>query len=207
MRRLGRLQHLDLSRNNLSKILNYTFNNHVNLVTLLLSHNQISYIESHAFQGLRLINKLDLTGNQLKTLHPLTFNFTPDTTILNISYNQLNHFPDLHNLTKLFVLDLRHNRISKLENGSFAGLPNLAGINLSWNKVTVLRRNVFKNSPNLELLQVSNNEIELIEGGAFKNMSKLKWLLLKHNNIRNIAYVFTNIVSLLQLDLSYNKID
>ncbi|CAC5412113.1 unnamed protein product [Mytilus coruscus] len=207
MGRLGRLQHLDLSRNNLSKILNYTFINHVNLVTLLLSHNAISHIESHAFQGLRLINKLDLTGNQLKTLHPLTLNSMPETYLLNISYNQLNHFPDLHNLTKLFVLDLRHNRISKLDNGSFAGLPNLAGINLSWNKLTALRRNVFQNSRSLELLQVSNNDIEVIEVGAFKNMSKLKWVLLKHNNIKNIAYVFTNMLSLLQLDLGYNKID
>ncbi|XP_071135459.1 toll-like receptor Tollo isoform X2 [Mytilus edulis] len=207
MGRLRRLQHLDLSRNNLSKIFNYTFINHVNLVTLLLSHNEISYIESHAFHGLRSINKLDLTSNQLKTLHPLTLNFMPDTTMLNISYNELNHFPGLHNLTKLFVLDLRHNRISKLDKKSFVGLPNLAGINLSWNKLTALRRNVFQNSPNLELLQVSNNDIKLIEGDAFKNMSKLKWLLLKHNNIKNIAYIFTNMLSLLQLDLGYNKID
>ncbi|CAG2247229.1 unnamed protein product [Mytilus edulis] len=108
MHRLGRLQHLDLSRNNLSKILDYTFINHVNLVTLLLSHNEISYIESHAFQGLRLINKLDLTGpaftkfqhleivdlryNNISSLQPYNIKLSPLTTPPPVFYFRGNRF-------------------------------------------------------------------------------------------------------------------
>ena len=48
-RRLWRLEHVDLSTNNLTKIVNGSFINLASLKTLNLSHNAIRYIAPHAF--------------------------------------------------------------------------------------------------------------------------------------------------------------
>lgn len=204
--KLNLVQYLDISGNHIKKLSNYTFIDMHSLETLLLSNNNISLIDAHAFEVLGVLKNLDLTGNKLVYVHHDTFTFSPNLSLLNISYNVLTQFPRLSNLHNLFVLDLRHNRINGLDNESLAGLVNLGGVNLDRNHIRFIRRNVFQNTPSLQLLRLSHNDIEMIDRSAFLGMDHLKWVFLDHNQIEDISYCFTDIPSLIQLDLRHNRI-
>ncbi|CAC5412108.1 unnamed protein product [Mytilus coruscus] len=73
-----------------------------------------------------------------------------------------------------------------------------------WNKLTYISRNVFRHTPKLQLLQASHNNIKVIESGSFKNLKILKWIFVTHNKLNDISYVFTEMLALIQLDLSNN---
>jgi len=92
---------------------------------LWLNFNDITHINSKAFEGLRNLTELRLQGNKLRSVPWTAFEDTP----------------------VLKILDLKHNRLDVLPERALKYLPGLTYLDLSFNQLTVISREVFLNWP------------------------------------------------------------
>ena len=148
------LKELNLSDNELSTLPLTVFNKTRHLRKLLLQNNSLTALPSSQFGGLINLNHLNLSRNTI-FLHRHDL-FTPD-------------------LKNLEILDLSHNRLSKLEASTFDNLTSLQILNLKNNQICTISKDVFALQTNLEVLNLANNkisEVSFIE--AFRNLQSLK---------------------------------
>jgi Leucine-rich repeat (LRR) protein len=108
------------------------------LLHLNFDNNEISTIEKNAFEELRLLQILSLSNNFLN-------NITKE--IFSISSIQL----------KLISLNLSHNLIEFIEQGSFQNLIELKILDLSFNQLLSIENNLFNGLENLNDLYLLNN--------------------------------------------------
>ncbi|XP_036355800.1 leucine-rich repeat-containing protein egg-6-like, partial [Octopus sinensis] len=77
--------------------------------------------------------------------------------------------------------DLSSNAIVKIENGSFANLPNLGELKLANNKIAIIEHGLFEDLTNLYKLNLANNKIAIIEHGSFEGLTNLERVDLRNN--------------------------
>jgi len=77
-----------------------------------------------------------LVDNSLTTIGPTVFAATANLTSLQIAFNQLTTVPVLSTLSRLTTLGMAENRITALEDTTFAGLSALDSLNLQNNQIT-----------------------------------------------------------------------
>ncbi|CAL1539901.1 unnamed protein product [Lymnaea stagnalis] len=155
-----------LHRLNISRLLEYATLNEVNITLnkrlstvelqgdvtnrtsqvskLLLTSNNITYIEDHSFSVFPLLRILSLNNNNLQNITNATFQM----------------------LVKLTILDLSHNVIHFIESGAFRQLESLRTLDLSFNMVmnyTVkyFPTNLFASLTKLEELSIQGHSKQL----------------------------------------------
>ena len=179
---------LDFSNRKLETLDENTFAAHPFLEELNLSNNELSTLPLTLFNKTRLIRKLLLQNNSLTALPSSRFKGLINLTHLNLSRNTIFLYrndlftPDLKNLE---ILDLSHNRLSKLEASTFDNLTSLHVLNLENNQIRTISKDVFALQANLEVLNLANNkisEVNFIEG--FRNLQSLKELHLEGNMLQ-----------------------
>ncbi|CAD7081483.1 unnamed protein product [Hermetia illucens] len=202
------LQILNLRYNQLDNIAADTFAPMNNLHTLLLSHNKLKYLDAYALNGLYVLSLLSLDNNALIGVHPEAFRNCSSLQDLNLNGNQLKSVPlALRNMRLLRTVDLGENMISVLEETGFRGLGNLYGLRLIGNYLENITANAFKDLPNLQILNLARNRIQLIEPGAFEMTSSIQAIRLDGNELTDVSGLFTNMPSLLWLNVSDNKLE
>ncbi|XP_020863359.1 toll-like receptor 3 isoform X5 [Phascolarctos cinereus] len=168
---LTNLKHTTLSNSfaNLQTLTNVTFSSlaHSPLLTLNLTRNKISHIESGAFSWLGHLEVLDLGLNEIN--QELTGQ----------------EWKGLENIVEIY---LSYNKYLTLTSGSFASVPSLRRL--------MLRRVACKHldispSPfhplrNLTILDLSNNNIANINDEMLKGLDQLEILDLQHNNLARL---------------------
>ncbi|XP_044738944.1 toll-like receptor 6 [Chrysoperla carnea] len=228
---LIRLIILNLSHNKIQRIDNGVFNDLYSLQILNLEYNQIEVIAENSFSTLKNLHALILTSNNIKEINENHFNGLYVLNILYLDYNKISkihqnsfeNFTNLHELiacnnhlneipiaitklTNLKTLDLGNNQISEITNQSFYGLNKLYGLRLIDNKLVNITRDQFANLHTLEVLNLAGNQIAYVEQSAFINNHKLKAIRLDSNQLTDISGVFTNLHSLLWLNVSDNHL-
>ncbi|XP_040178682.1 toll-like receptor 4 [Rana temporaria] len=146
--RLSQLQILDLTRCGISAIEDDAFSGLDALHTLILTGNPIKHWSQVAFTGLHSLRKLVIVETSLASLSELQVGHFPSLQELNAAKNCIDrlHIPSF--LFKLHVLDLRANRITKINKGDLDNLRDADTSNLS--------------------LILSHNSINSIDPGAFR---------------------------------------
>lgn len=203
------LQTLDLSYNNLRTVPTAALEHLQNLSFLNLNYNMIKILGQAAFSGLRALERLSLYDNRMQHIEENAFSGTGyKLDRLNLGKNHLEDVPNLQSLSKLQVLTLSENRISRIRPGSFKGLRILDMLLLENNRITSLEANVFSELPILNSLNVKHNEISNISERAFAGIeSNLEWLELGHNRLDHIpSHALLPLHNLRQLDLDSNRI-
>ena len=178
------------------------------LTILNLNSNKITGITSEYFSQFGYLEKLYLFSNRLTELNPVD---------LNISYS----------LTRL---EVDHNNIAMLGNGSFTGFTNLNILKMSYNSITefdvaeisngqglpsllhlLLFGNDLTNMPctdllpnQMETLDVGGNKITYIPDGYFSNFQNLTSLNLDGMAMVNLPDFTTVMQYLEELVLSNN---
>ncbi|XP_030754191.1 leucine-rich repeat-containing protein 4B-like [Sitophilus oryzae] len=109
-------------------------------------------------------------------------------------------------LPQLAILQVKYNKVRKLDDDSFKGLNALQELNLYDNRLTLISSKVFKTLPLLEKLDLGMNKISNIEDGAFDSLSKLKHLNLGFNNLKVIPKTINSLINLQILNLNNNQI-
>ncbi|XP_035488544.2 keratocan isoform X1 [Scophthalmus maximus] len=201
-----RTQYLFLQGNNISSLSSAVLLNITGLRWLILDHNQLTS------------DKLDRTTLQNQT--ELCYFFA--------NHNQLSLVPN-GLPAGLRQLRLAHNQISSISPGAFSNLQNLTLLLLQGNRLRTINEgdlnglvslnlldlggNLFSSVPrhlplSLQQLYLSNNSVPGLEKDIFKGLFNLKYLRLSHCGLQSGSvhpWVF-NFSSLVELDLSYNKL-
>ena len=163
---------------NINSIDAKTFVNVRNLISLDLSHNQLSSISPSLFQNMYYLQILDLTSNNLVALDSTQFKGLISLKELGLGSNHLSALPAnlFSGLTWLNSLDLSNNSLTQIMGSSFKGCSNnnLLALDLSGNQISTVNVSAFSFA-NLCDINVRYNQISLtsLTGqsfGSIKNM-------------------------------------
>uniref|UniRef100_A0A3Q3FNM8 Toll-like receptor 22 n=1 Tax=Labrus bergylta TaxID=56723 RepID=A0A3Q3FNM8_9LABR len=171
---------IDLSSNNITKILTSDFRKKSVLTELDLKGNTIVQIDPRAFADLISLKKLNLNSNKLVKLGDDIFVGLSNVTELRITHNHIKAVlpTSFESLTSLTFLDISHNKLhsSKNVHSLLQQLPNLQSLVITNNDLTHFQSWELTNS-SLELasLDLSQNPIAVfrITADVFPNLT---WL-------------------------------
>ncbi|KAK0141296.1 Amphoterin-induced protein 3 [Merluccius polli] len=107
------------------------------------------------------------------------------------------------------MLDLSHNRIARLKQGSFGGLARLETLRLNHNQMAEIQPGAFFNTsgPVLKHLDLSSNHLHVLEVHYFLELSGLEELLLFNNRIACVEnHALTGLGRLRKAYLSHNRL-
>ncbi|KAJ8979301.1 hypothetical protein NQ317_007974 [Molorchus minor] len=201
------LQILNLEYNAISVITESAFAELKNLHALTLTNNKIARIESYHFTGMYALNQLLLDSNEIEYIHPRAFENVTNLQDLGLNGNMLGGVPaGIGQLRFLKTLDLGKNHIESVTNSSFEGLDLLYGLRLVDNHIVNISRDAFSTLPSLQVLNLASNKIKYVEQSAFSSNPTLKAIRLDANELTDISGVFTNLQSLVWLNVSSNKL-
>ncbi|XP_007893500.1 lumican [Callorhinchus milii] len=197
------IKYLYLQNNLLTGIPNGAFDNATELLWLILDNNQIasSNIGKKAFSKLKRLQKLYINFNNLTELVSIPKSLED----LKVYSNQISKIgkvlADHDNLT---TIQLNDNQLSDVGE-AFSGLKSLMYLDLSINKLTKLPAGL---PSSLEMFYIDHNNLNSIPKGYFDKNSKLQYLRISHNQLKDedIPERIFNITTLLELDLSFNKL-
>ncbi len=202
------IKYLYLQNNQIDEIKAGVFDNvTASLRWLILDNNQITNgkIARGTIDKLTGLEKLYFSHNNLT--EPV---IPPSKSLdeLKIMNNQLSKFPpalltDKENLTSI---NLQHNQLtSEAVAGVFKGPKKLMSLDLSHNKLRKLPTGL---PSSLEILYADYNNIDGVNAGYLAKLPNLQYLRISHNKLVDSglpAGVF-NVTSLVELDLSFNKL-
>ncbi|XP_035465057.1 leucine rich repeat transmembrane neuronal 4 like 1 [Scophthalmus maximus] len=202
-------QGLSLRYNELHTLLPYQFAHLSQLLWIYLDHNQISAVDSRAFQGVRRLKELILSSNRITSLHNSTFHGIPNLRSLDLSYNKLENLQpgQFHGLRKLQNLHLRSNGLSNIPIRAFLECRSLEFLDLGYNRIKALTRTTFLGLQKLMELHLEHNQFSRINFFLFPRLANLRSLYLQWNRIKvvNQGLPWTW-YTLQKLDLSGNEI-
>lgn len=202
------IKYLYLQNNLIEEIKAGVFDNVTSeLRWLVLDNNQIT----NAKVAKGTIDKLTALEKLFFSFNNLTEPVIPPSKSLDelkMTHNKMSKFPsgllsDKENLTSI---NLQHNELtSEAISGAFKGPKKLLSLDVSHNKLKKLPAGV----PNsLEILYADYNNIESVGAGYLNKLPSLQYLRISHNKLADAgipAGVF-NVTSLVELDLSFNKL-
>ncbi|XP_061730981.1 amphoterin-induced protein 3 isoform X2 [Nerophis ophidion] len=107
------------------------------------------------------------------------------------------------------TLDLSHNRLLQLRQGSFEGLYRLQTLRLTHNQLTTVQPGTFDNSSGVLLrhLDLSSNKLQALEFHYFQDLPGLEELLLFNNQMLRVeSGALAGLGSLRRVYLSHNQL-
>ncbi|XP_070541219.1 insulin-like growth factor-binding protein complex acid labile subunit [Ptychodera flava] len=184
------LERLNLSYNQISNISKYVFHNTTSIVTLDLSHNNLTEIPGFVpFQHLFHCTYLDLSYNNISSIISNTFAGMFSLKHLDLGQNVLsdgNLF--MHNSTvflpmrqTLTTLLLYGNSLDTIHPGTFQSLKQLILLDLSDNNIDQLSPGIFGDLVNLLELDLHSNLISTVNSSTFMGLTSLEVLNMVDN--------------------------
>ena len=143
-------------------------------------------------------NKIEICGEY----------YDRNITELNLKYKKLKEIPpNIKYLTKLKILNLRHNKLTELKENTFSKLINLQELYLNENQLTEIKENIFDRLTNLRTLDLGVNRLAEIKEHVFDRLTNLKHLYLNGNKLTEIKETtFDRLTNLQTLNLNSNKL-
>uniref|UniRef100_T1E1A3 Putative TOLL protein n=1 Tax=Cupiennius salei TaxID=6928 RepID=T1E1A3_CUPSA len=214
---LPNLQHLNLSYNDFSEVVNLGFaaTNRtpcpVHVQHLDLTRNRLKVLSDHGFSALRHLRTLQLSSNRISRAEDTALFGLGKLQIIDLSNNQLIALPPgfLKNSEMLTELYLQNNTMSVLPPGLFAGLQQMLVLDLSRNALTSqwLNSDTFADMTRLVVLDLSFNKLSHLDSGTFRSQYSLQILQLHHNELVSISdNAFSSLYNLQTLILSHNNL-
>ena len=180
------LQTLNLGGNELTDLNSGIFQGLKNLLNLYLNRNRITRLENGTFQNLISLIKLDLSANEIFLINKGAFSGISQLRILDLSRNKLGKvsYMNFHNLASLQTLNLGFNGISSLRLEDFSDLIHLKILFLNHNNFTFVPKEVMKPLKGLATLDLSENPVEFIPLDIFAIFRSLEFLNVSFSNVR-----------------------
>ncbi|KAI3353376.1 hypothetical protein L3Q82_019909, partial [Scortum barcoo] len=222
-RQLPSLENLNLAFNDFTTLKKNDFlflNRSFSLQVLNLSSVSLKTLEPGCFKPISGLRTVIMDGSNMGTLgisklcselsytaiDVLSLQKMKLVTLTKTTFTGLNE-------TNLTFLDLSHNGMGKIEEGSFQWLPRLQTLILSDNNIKHLTKGTFEGLESLKKLQLTKALIKshtsstpIIDDFSFQPLSTLESLILQRTAVREITeHTFTGLTSLKELDLSWSS--
>ncbi|CAK1595662.1 unnamed protein product [Parnassius mnemosyne] len=222
---------LSLRGNRISQLAADAFPSALPLRELVLSFNDLYYVEASAFSNLTSLQVLELSSTLFSGEVPagpafrgLTWLSLDNNNIhffssedmeyfisleyLNLDFNKLIEFPsqmlETNSSYKIKELRLAYNYICRLNSGFLTNLIDLQSVDLSYNRMHNVSERTFSNLLNIIYLSLVGNAIEIISDFAFNNLPKLEVLDLQENNLLEFSTKYFYNVSNEESNFSVN---
>ncbi|XP_060524407.1 toll-like receptor 6 [Cylas formicarius] len=208
---LKSLQTFDLSNNKVVALPSELFKDCKDTIKeIYLQNNSLSVLAPGLFANLEQLLALDLSRNLLTSswINADTFSGLIRLVLLNLSHNRISKldpsfFRDLYTLQ---ILNLEHNSIETIPADTFAPMNNLHTLIISYNKITYLDEYSLNGLYVLSLLAIDNNMLEGIHPESFRNCSSLQDLNLNGNQLKAVPLALKDMRLLRTVDLGENLI-
>ncbi|XP_045767462.1 leucine-rich repeat and immunoglobulin-like domain-containing nogo receptor-interacting protein 1 [Maniola jurtina] len=192
LRVLTSLSLLDLSKNKISYIENYSFSTLQDLTTLKLSDNNIT-LEPHALAGLEnSLKNLNLKGTKQKTV-PACIRGLRSLAFLDLSQNSIRELPGpdgsltFDGLDSLTALNLERNLLVNLKRDAFTGIKNtLSSLSLLNNLLPEFPTEAIATLSDLRVLDIGFNLLNKLPTDAFFNNPSITLLALDGNPLPTV---------------------
>jgi len=158
---------LNFEHNNLSVLVNKFFYNYLNLKTLKLSFNSITFIPRFKVND----DVSHLSQNE-------AFYFDHNQIEILTEFNIWNH--------PLTIINLDFNRLASIDKDALFNMISLRNLSMSMNSLTKIEVDTFQKCYDLNYLNLSHNLIEFIEEDSFLNLNKLLSLDLSYNCLKRL---------------------
>lgn len=178
------LKVIDLSKNHLRTIDDFSFNEMNNLETLRINENALTTLKRNTFSGAGNLINIELSSNWIESIEDGALQ-----------------------LPKLEQIDLTTNRLRSLNDNVFTGAPLLRTISVALNNLTHIGRS-FYDLTNIRKISLNNNMIADLDLIAFAKIAALKQLSLGSSGfrLRNLGQWPAINSSITHLDVSANKL-
>jgi len=204
----GHMTHLRLYRNNITEILEGTFDFGTMLELLDLAHNRLLGLKPTYFKPLTRIRRLNLTDNGLTEVNSGAFRTNRQLAVLHMTSNELTtlNSRSFSGMRGLFVLHLDHNKIASVRRNTFKGNERrLKRLFLRGNVITRIDPQVFNDLSYLADFDLSDNQISQVSPNAFSLLQEVNFNL-SHNMIEELPdETFDHCINM-TLDLSFNNL-
>lgn len=207
--KLFNLTELDLSYNKINKLNGKgSFNSLYNLEYLNLNSNELTKLDKNLFAFGRKLKYLDLSNNKLTSLDRQDFAELTTLETLRISNNQLTTIPRsiFSRNAKLYNLDMSLNKLEDIDTYLFKSVRFLKDLNMSGNLIKEITKNTFSPTTRIKSIDLSGNLLSALNQETFKGLEWLERIDLSHNQIANISNDAFSKIFLVDIDLSYNKL-
>ncbi|XP_044046638.1 toll-like receptor 3 isoform X2 [Siniperca chuatsi] len=198
----------------------FSFLNHSSFLHVLnLSSVSLKTLEAGCFKPISSLHTLIMDGSNMGTLvisklcSELSGTAIDALSLRNMKLVTLTK-PTFKGLqkTNLTFLDLSHNGMGKIEEGSFQWLSTLQTLILADNNIKHLTKDTFQGLKSLKKLQLTKALVKsktsatpIIDDFSFQPLSTLESLILQRTAIREITeHTFTGLTSLKELDMSWS---
>lgn len=202
----ARTQYLFLQGNNISSLSSSPLSNTTGLRWLILDQNQLQSdgVDQTALQNLSRLYYLFANHNRLTRIPA---NLPAGLRQLRLAHNHISSITPgtFRNLQNLTLLLLQGNRLSTVMLDDFIGLVNLNLLDVSGNLFSTVPRHL---PASLQQLYLSNNSLSGLEEDSLVGFAGLRYLRLSHCGLQSPSLhpQALNLSSLVELDLSYNKL-
>ncbi|XP_040890149.1 fibromodulin isoform X2 [Toxotes jaculatrix] len=202
----GRTQYLFLQGNNISSLPSSVLANVSGLRWLILDHNQLQSdkLDQSALQNQTQLRYFFANHNHLSSVPSA---LPAGLKQMRLAHNQISSispgaFQNLHNLTLLL---LQGNRLQTIKEGDLKGLVSLNLLDIGGNLFSSVPKHL---PPSVQQLYLSSNSLSGLDKDNFVGLLNLKYLRLSHCGLQSggIDPAVFNFSSLVELDLSYNKL-
>ncbi|XP_059473755.1 chondroadherin-like protein [Neocloeon triangulifer] len=202
-------ERLDVAENQITEIQKRAFVE-LYLVTVNVSHNQVSSIEAGAFENCANMTVLDLSHNLLTSIAKKAFDSVSYAATFLLQHNQIDNFATipLANMSGLQVLNVSHNALTTIPRNGFPKLYELRSVDLSHNQLTSVANAVFQPLFSLRNLDLSHNALGKLSSAVLGALPSLLELDLRHNALTEVGRgAFARLSSCRTLLLGHNKIN
>ncbi|XP_069694890.1 insulin-like growth factor-binding protein complex acid labile subunit [Periplaneta americana] len=177
------LEIINASYNYIARIDPGTFSNARKLKDVDLSNNDVSSLGEDTFVNNSDLVRIDISRNHIITIHRNAFRNNPNITEINAGYNKMTYLhPDTFSKNPLLTkVTVSWNDIRKIQPGTFSNNPLLESIDFNTNKIQAVHSSAFTNNPNLKSVDLSSNAIISLHPDTFTNNEKLEYLFLNKN--------------------------
>ncbi|XP_050297259.1 uncharacterized protein LOC126736770 [Anthonomus grandis grandis] len=204
-----KLQVLDISDNEITKLEEGVFDMVPNLSVIYMFNNKLTSLTRNVFRNLSKLELLELSKNQISHLPEDAFAELSSLVNISLRSNRIQYAPKdlfLRNpLVENIRLDLNPNIV--LADYLFANLSKLQTITLQMNNMSSIPEQLFQNSNNLKEIYLQRNNLQQLPSDLFNHLSKLKILDLSGNKLTALPNdMFSTLTNLERLNLGGNKL-